>query len=81
MLSEIACEVLRFLSRRDLDRACAVSKWLDAMIAQSCGVFPLRPVHTVELHRYFDYFHLNVGIAKFVMDAIPDIHHSFGRVD
>jgi hypothetical protein len=34
MLTEIAAEALHFLSRRDLDETSAVSKWLDATIAQ-----------------------------------------------
>jgi hypothetical protein len=49
MLPEIAAEVLHFLSRRDLDKACGVSKWLDALIPQCFEVYPLRPVLSVHL--------------------------------
>ncbi|KAH7704307.1 hypothetical protein AAVH_28497, partial [Aphelenchoides avenae] len=34
--------MLHFLSRRDLDKASGVSKWLDRMIAQCCELYPLR---------------------------------------
>ncbi|KAH7713680.1 hypothetical protein AAVH_18958 [Aphelenchoides avenae] len=54
MLPDIAAEVLRFLSRRDLDKACGVSKWLKAMIAQCCEVYPLRLVQRVELLPYWN---------------------------
>ncbi|KAH7707726.1 hypothetical protein AAVH_25028 [Aphelenchoides avenae] len=42
MLPDVAAEMVHFLSRRDLDKASGVSKWLDRMIAQ-CEVYPLRP--------------------------------------
>lgn len=49
MLPDLAAEALQFLTRRDLDKACAVSKWLDSLLAQCCGVYPLRPVFRIEL--------------------------------
>ncbi|KAH7707727.1 hypothetical protein AAVH_25029 [Aphelenchoides avenae] len=64
MLTEIAAEVLRFLTRRDLDKTCAISKWLDAMISQCCELHPLRPVHEVSLYPDGDGSALNVGIEK-----------------
>lgn len=33
MLPEIAADVLLFLTRRDLDNACGISKWFDALVA------------------------------------------------
>lgn len=50
MLPEIAAEALHFLSRRDLDKTCAVNKWLDALIAHCCDVLPLRLVARVTLY-------------------------------
>lgn len=44
MLPEIAAEAMHFLSRRDLNETWGVSKWLDSLIAQTCDVYPLRPV-------------------------------------
>lgn len=60
MLPEIAAEALHFLTRRDLDKACGVSKWLDALIAQCCAVYPLRPVHKVAVLPCRDSFTLKV---------------------
>lgn len=64
MLSDIAAEVLHFLTRRDLDKACAVSKWLDAMIAQCCDGVPLRPVYSVRLFSCWDGFGLKVCVGS-----------------
>ncbi|KAH7703381.1 hypothetical protein AAVH_29447, partial [Aphelenchoides avenae] len=61
MLPEIAAEALCFLSRRDLDRACAVSKWLDALIAQCCSVYPLRQVFEVEMRPCRKEFRVTFG--------------------
>lgn len=61
MLPDVAADVLHFLSRRDLDKACGLSKWLDAMIAKCCEQYPLRPVHRVALSRR-EASTLNVGI-------------------
>lgn len=46
MQPDIAAEVLRFLSRRDLDKACTFRK-LDALISQTCNMCPLRSVLSV----------------------------------
>lgn len=73
-----ACMV-HFYSRRDLDKACAVSKWLDALIAQCCDVFTLRPVFEVKL--------LPVGVSDFMptvfIDASQDprTYHSLNSVN
>lgn len=61
MLPEIASEALRFLSRRELDRISAVSKWLEALIAQCCRAYPLRPVFQVALRPWQKDFTLNFG--------------------
>lgn len=60
MLPDIAAEVLSFQTRRDLDKASGVSKWLDAMIAQCFEVFPLRPVAEVALNKGVGNFTLKV---------------------
>lgn len=71
MLPDIVAEVLHFVSRRDLDKACGVSKWLDAIIAQCCAVYPFRPVRSVSLHsrrsdiqssRHFVFVETNGGL-------------------
>lgn len=76
MLAEIVAGALHFLTRRDLDKASAVSKWLDALIAQCCDVDPLRPVASVTLRRRRNDFTLFV-VAK----TISRTHHSFKSVD
>ncbi|KAH7710492.1 hypothetical protein AAVH_22230 [Aphelenchoides avenae] len=79
MLAEIAAEVVQFLSRRDLDKACAVSKWLDALISHYCETCPLRRVFEVKL--------LPLGMYDFMptvfIDANqnPDIFDSFNSLD
>jgi hypothetical protein len=75
MLPEIAAEVLHLLSRRDLDKACAVSKWLDALIAQFCDVYPLRSVDKVQLYpRENDFIEVNFR-------EIEEKTYSFSSVD
>lgn len=54
MLPEIAVEALHFLSRRDLDKACAVSKSIDAITAKYFDVFPLRPVASISLRLWYE---------------------------
>lgn len=67
MLPKIATEALHFPTRRDLDKVCGVSKWLDKLIAQTCETYPLRAVDCVKLHRCGDDFILNVStiVAKY----------------
>lgn len=78
MLPEIAAEALHFLSRRDIDRASAVSKWLDAMIVKCCEVFPLRPVASVALYQSLEDFVLEVRGAN---DGDSETSHSFRSMD
>lgn len=85
MLPEVAAEALRFLSRRDLDRASAVSKWLDALIAQCFELYPLRPMHKIEVRPINDVA-LKVVIQRLPPPATPSAatwgaHHSFGSMD
>lgn len=77
MLPELAAEALHFLSRRDLDIACAVSKWLDALIAQCCAVYPLRSVYKVHLLQSRSSSQFLVYYEK--DDALPQ--QSFGHMD
>lgn len=65
MLPEIAVESLRFLGPRDLDKMCATSKWLEALIAFACPKFPFRRVHTVFLRTRF---HQEVDTSLFIVD-------------
>lgn len=76
MLVEVAAEVLLFLGRRDLDKVRAVSKWLDALIAQSCEVYPLRLVLRIVLNKCGDDFTLEFWIA----DG-RNADHTFGSMD
>ncbi|KAH7710491.1 hypothetical protein AAVH_22229 [Aphelenchoides avenae] len=78
MLYEVAAEVLLFLTRRDLDRVCAISKWLDALIAQSCNVFPLRPVRAVSLFPRWNRFMLLV--SNKTDGRRSKTHHSFSSM-
>lgn len=78
MLSEIAAEVLHFLSRRDLDKASGVSKWLDAMIGKCCEIYPLRPVAKVSLYPCWDDSRLAVTIDE---DGNSETFHSFGSMN
>ncbi|KAH7715097.1 hypothetical protein AAVH_17525 [Aphelenchoides avenae] len=50
MLPDIAVDVLHFLTRRDLDTACIVSKQFNRVIAQRGDAYPLRSVRSVKLH-------------------------------
>lgn len=77
MLSDIAAEVLHFLTRRDLDKAAGVSKWLDALIAQCCEVYPLRPVHKMELYRRGEYFMPTVCVN---VEGPSGTSHSFSTM-
>lgn len=77
MLSEIAADVLHFLARRDLDKACGISKWLDALISQCCEVYPLRRVPSVLLYRCYD-LTPTIVIKK---DDAALIDHSFGSME
>lgn len=65
MLPDIASEALLFLTRRDLDKACAISKWLDAMIARCCGVYPFRTVERVWLIQSSSDYTLRVWIENY----------------
>lgn len=78
MLPEIAAEALHFLPRRDLDKACAVSVWLDAMISQCCSVYPLRPVRKVALYPLGDDLKLNVSSFD---EVHSEISNSFSSLD
>ncbi|KAH7700256.1 hypothetical protein AAVH_32624, partial [Aphelenchoides avenae] len=78
MLSEIAADVLHFLTRRDLDKACGVSKWLDALMAQCCEVYPLRRVAKISLHQRGNDFAPTVVITK---DDGAVTNHSFSSMD
>lgn len=78
MLPEITAEAVRFLSRRDLIRACGVSQWLDAMIAQCCDVFPLRPVHRVALLPSRNKFKLKVTVNE---DEDSRTYHSLTNMN
>ncbi|KAH7721797.1 hypothetical protein AAVH_10644 [Aphelenchoides avenae] len=60
MLPDVAAEALYFMTRRDLDKACGVSKWLDAIIAHCFEVYPLRRVRSVELFPSGNEFTLQV---------------------
>lgn len=77
MLPEIAAEALHFLSRRDLDKASAVSRWFDAMIAKCCDEYPLRPVFEVALDNYENNLTLSVRTEK----DHAGTDHSFGSMD
>lgn len=76
MLPVIAAEALHFLSRRDLDKACAVSKYIDAMIAKCFDVYPLRPVASILL--WWDEL-----MPKFPIDdnEFPRPERSFSSMD
>lgn len=60
MLAEVVVDVLHFLTRRDLDQACFVSKRFNALIAQCFDVFPLRPVREVELYKDGNRFRVRI---------------------
>lgn len=77
MVPEIAAEALRFLTRRELDKASAVSKWLDAMIAHCCKVYPLRPVFGIVLRPCGNDSTPAVAIETDVLSS----SHSFGSMD
>lgn len=78
MLPEIAAEVLLFLNRRDLDKACGVSKWLDLTIVNSCDVYPLRPVARVELSPPCDIMDATVIVAEL---PFVDMGYEFSSMD
>lgn len=78
MLPKNVAEALQFLTRRHLDKASAVSRWLDAMITRYCDVYPLRQVATVELHyQCVNDFTLKVWTTE---DESP-LALSFGSMD
>ncbi|KAH7703236.1 hypothetical protein AAVH_29597, partial [Aphelenchoides avenae] len=52
MLHVVAVEALLFLSRRDLDKMCAVSTRLEALLAAACGTYPFRRLRRVDLEDY-----------------------------
>lgn len=78
MLPEIAAETLHFLSRRDLDEACGVSKWLDTLIAQTCEMYPLRAVLFVRLDWCGKEFKLYVSTFG---GKYASTRHSFASMD
>lgn len=78
MLADIAAEALHFLTRWELDKACALSKWLDALIAERFDVYPLRPVALVNLYPRESGYELDLRIQDGT-----DLHRyqSFTSVD
>ncbi|KAH7672970.1 hypothetical protein AAVH_42551, partial [Aphelenchoides avenae] len=54
MLPVVAVEVLLFLGRRDLDKLCAISTRLEALMAAACATYPFRRVHQVHLSCHMD---------------------------
>lgn len=79
MLPEIAADVLHFMSRCDLDKACGVSKWLDAMIVQCCEVYPLRRVAKIALYESRNDFTPTISFWKDDDDTVT--RHSFSNMD
>lgn len=51
MLAEIAAEVIQFLTRRDLDKARAISNSMESLIEQVCAVHPFRSIWCMSLER------------------------------
>jgi hypothetical protein len=78
MVPETAAEVLHFLTRRDLDKACCASKWLDVLIAQCCKAYPLRPVRRVVLLPSENDFTPGVVIDE---EGHPATDHQFDSVN
>ncbi|KAH7712329.1 hypothetical protein AAVH_20336 [Aphelenchoides avenae] len=68
MLHVVAVEVLLFMSRRDLDKMCAISTRLETLIALACATYPFRRMRRVDLQAYDD----DEDVSKFDVSILDD---------
>ncbi|KAH7712330.1 hypothetical protein AAVH_20337 [Aphelenchoides avenae] len=86
MLPVVAVEVLLFMSRRDLDKMCAVSTRLEALLAAAC---PFRRMYrvslTTEVHDVYEDEDDEVSVTLFAVSILDDhgepVYRAFATFD